>query len=403
MKDLLPSLNGNIITCEYSLTTQIKYEHIIENIPQITLPIYIVHKLSDDHLEKAKEEARKLREEANFIDDFEIVDGDKEKNEINEEKKEEKKEEKNEEKKEDKIEEKKEEKEDEKKEENKDSNENNNIINLDDNFKYSDALYQKNFDEFDLINRKTVVNYPSFDDNNINYGDNNDNNKDNKDNNKDMSNINDKSENISKDIKRNSKKIIHQVNNNSKKVISTEKSNNNYYRNKAKKLKEKLLFLNNNTNEYSHLQILPRMETINYNNQNLLTKINQNANQNEKIINRNNTKEKNISKNNTLTINKITNIKKHIRYKHISQDLYSNYTSNNNKSKEKENNSVKKNNFNFYKNISTKLDKTNPKIKNEIINSRSTIGINKATNSNKDLNNIKQFKKSNIINNQIII
>ncbi len=232
---------------------------------------------------------------------------------------------------------------------------------------------------------------------------NNKDNKDNKDNNKDMSNINDKSENISKDIKRNSKKIIHQVNNNSKKVISTEKSNNNYYRNKAKKLKEKLLFLNNNTNEYSHLQILPRMETINYNNQNLLTKINQNANQNEKIINRNNTKEKNISKNNTLTINKITNIKKHIRYKHISQDLYSNYTSNNNKSKEKENNSVKKNNFNFYKNISTKLDKTNPKIKNEIINSRSTIGINKATNSNKDLNNIKQFKKSNIINNQIII
>ena len=229
IKDLLPSLNGNIITCEYSLTTQIKYEHKVENIPQITLPIYIVHKLSDDHLEKAKEEARKLREEANFIDDFEIVDGDKEKNEINEEKNEEKKEEKNEEKKEDKIEEKKEEKEDEKKEENKDSNKNNNIINLDDNFKYSDALYQKNFDEFDLINRKTVVNYPSFDDNNINYGDNNDNNKDNKDNNKDKNNNNNEKININDNNKDNNdnNKDKNTKNNNEKININDNNNINN--------------------------------------------------------------------------------------------------------------------------------------------------------------------------------
>ena len=61
--------------------------------PQISLPIYIVHKLPDDHLEKAKEEARKIREdEGELIDDFEIINDDEEKdeNKINEEKEEEK-------------------------------------------------------------------------------------------------------------------------------------------------------------------------------------------------------------------------------------------------------------------------------------------------------------------------
>jgi hypothetical protein len=221
IKDLLPSLDGNIITCEYSLLVKIKYEHKIEDTPQISLPIYIVHKLSDDHLEKAKEEARKIREdEGELIDDFEIINDNEEKdeNKINEEKKEDEKEEGKEEK-EEKEEEKKEEKEEEKKEEKKESNENNNNNNSNimdikiDKFQYSEGIYQKNFDEFDLINRKTFVNYPSFDDDgNINNGDNNNNDKKNN-NNDNKKNINENNNKIN-DSNKNDKD-----NNNNKKNL----------------------------------------------------------------------------------------------------------------------------------------------------------------------------------------
>ena len=217
------------------------------------------------------------------------------------------------------------------------------------------------------------------------------------------SNINDKTKSISKDKnkKLNNNKIFHQEKNISKKVISLEKNNNNNYKNNVQKLKDKLLFLN--TNDFSHLQTLSRIENINTN-INLLTKNNQNINKNEKNNKKNKIKN-NINKNNTISISnkqnpkQIISIKKSIRYKHMSQDFYTKY----NKSKDKENNSVKKHNFYFYNNLSNKLDKTNSKINKDIINSRSTIGTNKTTNSNKDLSNIKKFKKHQIINNQIII
>ena len=226
------------------------------------------------------------------------------------------------------------------------------------------------------------------------------------------SNINDKSKSISKDKDKNlnNKKMIYQGKNTKKiNALEHDKNNNDNYRNKRQKLKDKLLLSNNNINDYSHLQTLPEMEAINTNS-NILIKINQNLNKNEKNIHKNNTKNKTIDKNNTISINKkqnpkqIMSIKKKIRYKHMSQDLFSNYISNkNNKSKDKKTNSVKKYNFNFYSNLTTKLDKTNPKIKKEMITSRSTVGTSKTTNSNKDLSNIKKAKKPQIINNQIII
>ena len=228
--------------------------------------------------------------------------------------------------------------------------------------------------------------------------------KNNKDKEISKSNINDKSKSISKDKnkKLNNNKILHQEKNNSKKLVSLKKNiNNNYKNNNVQKLKDKLLFLN--TNDFSHLQTLPEMENINTN-INLLTKNNQNKNKNEKNNQKNKIRNK-INKNNTISISnkqnpkQIISIKKIIRYKHMSQDFYSKY----NKSKDKDNNSVKKNNFYFYNNLSNKFDMTNSKINKEIINSRSTIGTNKTTNSNKDLSNIKKIKKHTIINNKIII
>ena len=61
--DLLPSLDGNIISCEYSLKIKLKYAHKVpkEYIPTVILPIYIVHKLEKDHIEIIKKESEKIK------------------------------------------------------------------------------------------------------------------------------------------------------------------------------------------------------------------------------------------------------------------------------------------------------------------------------------------------------
>ena len=57
----------------------------------------------------------------------------------------------------------------------------------------------------------------------------------------------------------------------------------------------------------------------------------------------------------------------------------------------------------FSNNNINNLDKTNPKIKKDTINSKSKLCISKIIKSNKDSNNLKKMKKTPIINNQIII
>ena len=54
--ELMPSLDGNIIHCEYSLLIRLKYSHHMpkEERPAFTMTVYIVHKLDDDHIEKKK-------------------------------------------------------------------------------------------------------------------------------------------------------------------------------------------------------------------------------------------------------------------------------------------------------------------------------------------------------------
>ena len=216
-----------------------------------------------------------------------------------------------------------------------------------------------------------------------------------------------------KDKKISSKKIIHLSKNNSKQIISQE-NNNCQNKNNNQKKPIKKLFLNNNINDYIHLETLTGIETIN-NNPFLLTKASNNLRVNERKIkdtkSKSKSKDKNINlghkKQNTginkkLNSNQINTIKKYNRYKHISQDFSSNYNKSKDKEKEKEKN-IRNHKLCFSNNINNNLDKTNPKIKKETINSKSNISTSKIIKSNKDLKNLKNMKKTQIINNQIII
>ena len=95
--DLMPSLDGVIINCEYSLKIKLKFAHKVpkEDIPTVVMPIYIVHKLDKDHIEKVKKDAEKIKENEknkiceNDINEFEIIDNiDNEEKEKKDEKKE---------------------------------------------------------------------------------------------------------------------------------------------------------------------------------------------------------------------------------------------------------------------------------------------------------------------------
>ena len=77
-KDLIPSLDGSIIACEYSIETILKFEHRVkkEERPKINFPIYIVHKLSDNHIKEAQkeEELKEKERNENNYGGFEILE-----------------------------------------------------------------------------------------------------------------------------------------------------------------------------------------------------------------------------------------------------------------------------------------------------------------------------------------
>ena len=81
-----PSLDGNIITCEYFLCVKLKYAHTSPKdfVPIVNMPLYIVHKLDDDHIQKAQKEANEKKDKLlgeKILSEFEIINDD-EKNEI---------------------------------------------------------------------------------------------------------------------------------------------------------------------------------------------------------------------------------------------------------------------------------------------------------------------------------
>ena len=71
----MPSLEGNIIHCEYTLLIRLKFSHHMpkEERPTFIMTVYIVHKLDDDHIEKKKKEADRIKEEQ-LINEFEIIE-----------------------------------------------------------------------------------------------------------------------------------------------------------------------------------------------------------------------------------------------------------------------------------------------------------------------------------------
>ena len=201
-----------------------------------------------------------------------------------------------------------------------------------------------------------------------------------------------KNENYSKN------KIQNNNINNNKKVISPKSKN------KEKISKEKL-FINFNTNENNHLNKLPGKENT-YNNYYLLTKASQSKKQIEQKHEKTKTEDKNsLKKENGIIFkrkmanNQLTNIKKYVRYKHISEDLC-NYC-NTNDSKESMEKTFKLNTCNSLINNFSKSN--NSKLKKECMSSRSSIGTNSRIKSNKNISNIKKLQRPHIINNNIII
>ena len=79
--DLIPSFDGNIINCEYSLIVKLKFSSYLpkKETPTIIMPIYIVHKLDNDHIEKAKREVERLKKneekkmDEKIINEFEVL------------------------------------------------------------------------------------------------------------------------------------------------------------------------------------------------------------------------------------------------------------------------------------------------------------------------------------------
>ena len=79
--DLIPSFDGNIINCEYTLIVKLKFSSYLpkKETPTIIMPIYIVHKLDNDHIEKAKREVERLKKneekkmDEKIINEFEVL------------------------------------------------------------------------------------------------------------------------------------------------------------------------------------------------------------------------------------------------------------------------------------------------------------------------------------------
>ena len=205
-----------------------------------------------------------------------------------------------------------------------------------------------------------------------------------------------KSENYTKN------KIQNNNINNNKKVISPKSKN------QEKFSKEKLL-INFNTNDNNHLNALPGKEntsnnyylsTIASQNKKQIEQKNEKAKAKTKIEDKNTLKKENeVIFKRKMTNNQLTNIKKYVRYKHISQDLC-NYC-NTNDSKESIEKTFKLNTCNSLINNFSK--KNNSKLKKECMSSRSTIGTNSRIKSNKNISNIKKLQRPHIINNNIII
>jgi hypothetical protein len=63
IKDLIPSIDGNILSCEYTITVMLKFDSHVkkEERPKIVFPIYIVQKLDNDHIIKAQDEIERLK------------------------------------------------------------------------------------------------------------------------------------------------------------------------------------------------------------------------------------------------------------------------------------------------------------------------------------------------------
>ena len=80
-KDLIPSLDGNIIICEYNIEVMLKFDNKIKitERPKVEIPIFIVHKLSDNHIIEAKNEFERKKNKdnnkmhKNSFDGFEII------------------------------------------------------------------------------------------------------------------------------------------------------------------------------------------------------------------------------------------------------------------------------------------------------------------------------------------
>ena len=63
IKDLIPSIDGNILSCEYTMIVMLKFDSHVkkEERPKIVFPIYIVQKLDNDHIIKAQDEIEFLK------------------------------------------------------------------------------------------------------------------------------------------------------------------------------------------------------------------------------------------------------------------------------------------------------------------------------------------------------
>ena len=87
--DLLSSFDGNIINCHYTLIIKLKYSNRVskEDRPILSIPIFIVHKLDDDHHEQFKNDLERIKEneknkiDAKIINDFEVLKIDNEEKE----------------------------------------------------------------------------------------------------------------------------------------------------------------------------------------------------------------------------------------------------------------------------------------------------------------------------------
>lgn len=186
--------------------------------------------------------------------------------------------------------------------------------------------------------------------------------------------------------------------NNKFKIISPRRKNKTTFS------KDKL-FINNNTTDNNNLNsLIGRETTYNYY---LSTKVSQSKQQleqnNQKTLAKTKTKnfgekKKGIIFKRKMTLNnQIKNIKKYIRYKHISQDLSNNFSYNSNKIRDKISNNLKLNSCSSLVENMKKIN--NSKLKMTSMSSRTTISTNSRVKSNKIINNMKKLNNNIVIQN----